>query len=205
MNYIEFRNKMFDLACFNTTQVYMLFPGFDRNNLWRWTKKGLLIRLRKGLFTFPDYKGRSDWHLYFANKIYRPSYISLHTALSFYGLIPEAVPHIISVTSLKTRSFVNPLGEYFYRSVKENLMFGIELKQTADGRALQIASPEKALLDLLYLMPSYNNRKDMIELRLDNFYIKELLKKERLLEYTDRFKSKILKKRVGQLIKAYKL
>ena len=61
MNYIEFRRKMFDLACFNVNQVYTWQPDFNRNNLVRWTNQGLLIRLRQGYYTFPEYKGRTDY------------------------------------------------------------------------------------------------------------------------------------------------
>src|ERR1035437_10150044 len=131
---------MFDLACFNINQVYMWQPNFDRNNLTRRIKKGLLVRLKQEYFAFPEYKSKADYALYFANRIYRPSYISLHTALSFYGIIPEAVVQITSVTSLKTASFTNDFGEYSYKSIKENLMFGYELKPMADGRTLQFAS-----------------------------------------------------------------
>jgi predicted transcriptional regulator of viral defense system len=110
MNYLDFRNQMFDLACFNTEQVYAWEPSFDRNNLWRWTQKGLLIRLRQGWFTFPEYKSKPEYAWYFANRIYNPSYISLHTALSYYSIIPEAVVQITSVTPLKTAFFSNVIG-----------------------------------------------------------------------------------------------
>ena len=157
MNFIEFRRKMFDLACFNINQVYAWQPDFNRNNLVRWTNQGLIIRLRQGYYSFPEYMGRADFPMYFANRIYRPSYISLHTALSFYGMIPETVVQITSVTSLKTASFINAFGEYTYRTVKEQLMFGYDLKPMADGRTLAFASPEKSLLDLLYLYPFYDS------------------------------------------------
>lgn len=54
MNYLEFRNQMFETACFNINQVYAWQPDFDRNNFVRWTRKGLLIRLRQGYYTFPE-------------------------------------------------------------------------------------------------------------------------------------------------------
>lgn len=101
------------------------------------------------------------------NRIYRPSYVSLHTALAFYGIIPEAVVQITSVTTMKTASFNNDFGEYSYKSVKENLMFGYDLKPISDERTFQLASPEKALLDLLYLYPFYNTMDELEELRLD--------------------------------------
>ena len=88
---------------------------------------------------------------YFANRMYRPSYVSLHTALAFYEMIPEAVVQTTNVTTLKTADFQNDLGEFSYKSVREDLMFGYDIKPIADGRTVQLATPEKALLDLLYL------------------------------------------------------
>src|SRR4030066_2450912 len=200
MNYIEFRRKMFDLACFNVNQVYAWQPGFNRNNLVRWTNQGLLIRLRQGYYTFPEYKGRADFPYYFANRIYRPSYISLHTALSFYGMIPESVVQITSVTSLKTASFTNAFGEYSYQTVKEILMFGYDLKPMADGRTLSFAKPEKALLDLLYLYPFYDSASELENLRLDESYLSEDLNKDLLQEYASLFENKALEQRIKQLI-----
>jgi len=205
MNYIEFRRKMFDLACFNVNQIYAWQPDFNRNNLVRWTNQGLLIRLRQGYYTFPEYKGRADYPFYFANRIYRPSYISLHTALSFYGMIPESVVQITSVTSLKTASFTNAFGEYSYKTVKENLMFGYDLKQMADGRTLSFAKPEKALLDLLYLYPFYDSAAELENLRLDESYLSEDLDKDLLQEYTSLFENKALEQRIKQLIITYGL
>lgn len=205
MNYIEFKEKMFDLACFSTDQIYAWQPGFDRNNLSRWIKKGLLIRLRRGYFTFPEYKKLPDYALYFANRIYSPSYISLHTALSFHGIIPESVVQITSVTSLKTAYFVNPVGEYSYKTIKKELISGYDLKPLTDGRVLKIASPEKTLTDLLYLYPGYNSIQDMLDLRLDGDFLRNDLKKDLLLDYTSMFSSKILEKRIILLLNAYGL
>lgn len=205
MNFLEFKGKMFSLACFSIHQVYAWSPGFDRNNLTRWSKKGYLIRLRQGYFAFSEYKGKNDYALYFANRIYRPSYISLHTALAFYGMIPEAVVQITSVTSLKTASFTNDFGEYSYRNIKESLLFGYALKPMADKRTIQFATPEKALLDLLYLYPFYNNSQEIEALRLDEDYLHNDLKKDLLREYGTTFQSKALDHRVKLLFKTYGL
>ncbi|WP_372950880.1 hypothetical protein [Mariniphaga sp.] len=205
MNYLEFRNRMFDLGCFNTHQVYAWKPDFDRNNFVRWTKKGLLIRLRQGYYTFPEYKSKPDFALFFANRIYRPSYISLHSALAFYGMIPEAIVQITSVTSLKTASFQNEFGEYEYKSVRKELMFGYDIKPIADGKSLQIARPEKALLDLLYLYPFYNTEQEMEDLRLDEDFLLDELDLRLLEDYLLRFKSKALQKRVNFLKNTYSL
>ncbi len=205
MTFLEFKNQLFELACFNIYQVYAWQPGFDRNNLTRWTKKGYLIRLRQGYFAFSEYKNKPDYSNYFANRIYRPSYISLHTALSFYGLIPEAVVQITSVTTLKTASFTNEFGEYSYKNIKENLMFGYELKPMSDSRVIQFATPEKALLDLLYLYPFYNTRQELEELRLDEDFMHNDLNKDLLSDYCTKFESKALDQRVKLLLKTYDL
>jgi predicted transcriptional regulator of viral defense system len=205
MNYLEFKNKMYDLGCFNIHQVYAWAPGFDRNNFVRWANKGLLIRLRQGYYTFPEFKSEPDFRLYFANRIYRPSYVSLHTALAFYGIIPEAVVQITSVTTLKTISFINVFGEYIYKSIKENLMFGYDLKPISDGRTIQLARPEKALLDLLYLYPFYNTVNELEELRLDEDFLHDDLNLNLLREYLLKFKNKALESRIQILIKAYGL
>lgn len=205
MNYIEFRSKLFDQACFSIDQVYAWQPGFDRNNLSRWIKKGLLIRLRQGWFTFSEYKGKPDFAFYFANRIYRPSYISLHTALAFYGLIPEAVTQVTSVTPLKTAFFNNHMGDYSYRTIKKELMFGYILKSLAKNMTMQMAEPEKAILDLLYLYPEYSTEKELEELRLDGDYLDADLNRVLLMEYTDRFKSIAMEHRVQMLLKTYGL
>ena len=205
MTFLEFKNKMFDLACFNIYQVYAWQPDFDRNNLTRWVKRGYLVRLRQGYFAFSEYKDKPDYSRYFANRIYRPSYISLHTALSFYGMIPEAVVQITSVTSLKTASFANDFGEYSYKHVKENLMFGYELKLMADNRTIQFATPEKALLDLLYLYPFYDSEQELEELRLDEDYLHDDLNKDLQMDYCGKFQSKALGYRLKLLFKTYGL
>ncbi len=205
MNYLEFRSRMYDLGCFNTHQVYAWKPEFDRNNFVRWTKKGLLIRLRQGYYTFPEYKSQPDYTLYFANRIYRPSYISLHTALAFYGLIPEAVVQVTSVTSLKTASFENEFAAYDYRTVQQELIFGYVQKPMADGKTILLAQPEKALLDLLYLYPFYTSEQDMEELRLDEDFLDEEFDFNRLEEYKARFKNKALEKRVRIFLNTYGL
>lgn len=203
MNFLEFRNKMFELGCFSIHQVYAWEPGFDRNNFVRWTDKGYLIRLRQGVYTFSEYKGIQDFTLYFANRIYRPSYVSLHTALAFYGLIPEAVVQITSVTTLKTAYFKNDIGEFSYKSMKENLMYGYDLRQIAGRRTFQLARPEKALLDLLYLFPFYNTAEEMENLRLDEDFLHDNLKFHLLEEYLQKFRSRTLENRVQLLLNTY--
>jgi len=205
MNFIEFRNRFQTLACFTTNQVYASYPEFNRNNLGRWVRQGYLVRLRQGYYAFPEYKESTEFALYFANKIYKPSYISLYTALSFYGIIPEAVPQITSVTTLKTIRFSNDFGEYSYKSIKPDLMFGYDLREMEGGRGIMFATPEKAIIDLLYLYPFYNTERDLEELRLDESYMEDDFNAERLTEFSDRIGSKALRNRIKLLRKVHNL
>ncbi|MCF8111929.1 MAG: hypothetical protein K9J85_10625 [Desulfobacteraceae bacterium] len=205
MNWVEFKNKMFDLGCFNIHQVCAWRPGFDRNNLVRWTKKEYLVHLRRGWYAFPEYKVKPDFAEYIAGKIYSPSYISLHSALAFYGLIPESVVQITSVTSLKTASFTNDFGEYTYKSVKRDLMFGYFRRPVADGRATPYATREKALLDLLYLYPFYNTESELAELRLDRDILRENWDRQTWRSMGKRFRCARLEKRMQLLEKVYNL
>jgi predicted transcriptional regulator of viral defense system len=205
MNFVEFRNRFHSLAVFTTNQVYASYPEFDRNNLGRWVRKGYLIRLRQGYYAFPEYRGSTDFTLYFANIIYKPSYISLQTALAFYGIIPEAVPEIISVTTLKTNTLRNEFGVYTYKNIKPEMMFGYDLKEMEGGWRIMFATPEKALADLLYLNPFYNTGREIEELRLDESYMEDDFNTDRFLEYSDRIGSKALKQRIALLRKVHNL
>lgn len=196
---------MFDLACFSIDQVYAWQPGFNRNNLYRWVKTGLLIRLKQGYYSFPEYIGKPGFAYYFANRIYRPSYISLHAALAFYGIIPEAVVQITSISSLKTIFFINPMGEYNYKSIKPELMFGYEPKTISGEKTINIATPEKALLDLLYIYPEYNSKREIEDLRLDDDYLNDELNKGLFRDFLKDFKSAALESRVKMLINVYGL
>ena len=203
MNFIEFKSKMQELVCFDLNQIYTFQHHFNRNNLLRWKKKGYIIALRNGCYTFSDFLGKPNYAYFFANRMYPPSYVSLHSALSFYGMIPEAVVQITSVSSLKTAFFSNPFGEFSYKNLKSELMFGYDLKPMDKRRNLLFATPEKSILDLLYLYPFYNNEQEISELRFDESFMHDDLNVERLNEFTEKFKSKALRKRVDLLLKVY--
>ncbi len=205
MSYLDFRNQFYTLGCFNIHQVNAWQPNFDKNSISRWSKKNLLVKLRNGYYSFPEYLSQSGFAFYISNRIYRPSYISLHSALAFYGMIPEAVVQITAVTSLKTAVFKNAFGMYSYKSIQPNLLFGYEMKSFPDDRSLLFAQPEKALLDLLYLYPFYNTPQEFEDLRMDGDYMQEDLNLERLNAYTERFQSKVLDRRIKLLLKTYGL
>jgi len=125
--------------------------------------------------------------------------------LSFYGMIPEEVVQLTSVTTLKTARFENDFGTFHYQNVKTPFYFGFEIKTMQSGRGLLFATPEKALLDLLYLNPYYKTEQDMEELRLDDDYMQNELNIERLNGYLSKIESKTLEQKVKRLMKVYEL
>ncbi|MDD4142750.1 MAG: hypothetical protein PHR20_08220 [Bacteroidales bacterium] len=205
MNFWQLRNQFYDLVCFNVNQVYVWQPYFEKNNLTRWTKQKLLLKLRNSWYSFPDYLKTPNIQYFASNKMYNPSYVSLHSALAFYGIIPEAIVQTTAVSSLKKASFENTFGTFTYQQILPELMFGYEQKTFLDKQSLLFATPEKAILDLLYLYPHYNNKQDIIELRFDEEFMQEDLNIERLKEYAEKFHSKILLNRVDLLLKIYGL
>ena len=203
MIYLNFKNRFFDLACFHVHQVYAWRADFDKSNLTRWVKCGLLVKLRNGHYSFPEYLNQPDFRYFVSNRIYRPSYVSLHTALAFYGMIPEAVFPVSAVGALKKAKFENAFGTFTYQQITSELMFGYDIKPFSGSQTLMFAQPEKALLDLLYLYPLYNTSQEMEELRLDEDFMQQDFNMERFQEYARRFQSKALDKRSKLLMKAY--
>ena len=113
-------------------------------------KNGYIIRLKRGLYVVnPEYTGKRLSNELIANHLYAPSYVSMSTALRYYGLIPEAVYVNQSMTVKHSRSFQTPIGNYDYKYIsREAFAVGVRTEHVADY-AFLIASPEKALCDLI--------------------------------------------------------
>lgn len=137
------------LTCFTPLEFQRITKATkigSRKLLERWTKKGLFLRLKNGLYVASDTKP-SLWLI--ANKLYGPSYISLETALSYYGVIPETAYSITSVTSKITRQFEVHGQVFLYRKIKRCAFSGYRPVKI-DGQTVLLAEAEKALADYLY-------------------------------------------------------
>lgn len=122
-------------------------------------KAGVIIRLKKGLYVAsPREIGRALSTELIANHIYSPSYVSKSSAIRYYGLIPEAVYSVQSMTIKHSRVFENDLGRFEYAYVSEEV-FSIGVTSMEDnGIYFLIATPEKALCDLIASSPKLNLR-----------------------------------------------
>ena len=125
----------------------------------RFLKYKEIYRLKNGLYVSADFfeKNKNDisYSFYLANIIRTPSYVSSWTALQYYNLATEAIHSITSITPKVTRSYQTKAGNFAYQSINKELFSDFSLaKGLPDGKAGKfdffIASPAKALFDLLY-------------------------------------------------------
>ena len=140
-----------------------------RLQLTRWAKAGRLLQLRRGVYALAPVWRKVQPHPFLAaNALQRGSYVSLQSALTFYGVIPEHVPVVTSVGPGRPEIVRNPLGTFTYRHIARFLLFGYSQVEVAPRQLAFVASPEKALLDLVYLTPGGDSVDYLKELRLQN-------------------------------------
>jgi len=198
MKFSDFKKKLGKTPLFgaDVASLFSKDPQILRNQLSRWKKQGLVVALKKGLYALANSErsvGLSKELI--ASSLYKPSYISLESALSRYKMIPEQVVAVTSVTARKTRTFQNEEGIFIYRSLKKSLFFGFKLERDESGFPYFMANPEKALLDHLYLNLGgiTVNQLDYFSgsLRLQNTSI---LDRKKLISYAKRYGVKKLTK-----------
>ena len=128
-------------------------------------KDGQLVRLKRGLYVVNENVSGKPINIRLcANHIYGPSYVSLQWALRWYGLIPERVFTMTSVTTKRTRDFETPLGRFSYFQVKPDY-FPIGVRSVeGNGVYCLMAGPEKALCDTI-LYDSYLPPQSVVGLR----------------------------------------
>lgn len=201
MQFIEFKNLFSTYNFFSKVEIEKRIPDFNNMNLIHWQKKKYLTKIRNGWYCFNDTAINDEKRFAIANKIYQPSYISMETALSYYGLIPEAVFKIISVSTLKTNEINSPLGVFLYHTIKPGLFWGYHIKSKG-STTYKIAAPEKAILDFLYFNPSINTVDDIAAFRFNKTEILQYVNFDTLTQYAAEFHSNVVIKRVG-LLKKY--
>lgn len=152
----DFRNIPFRLSALDS-----VYPGISEMT-WkakRLEEKNEITRLKRGLYVVaPEISGVRINDFLLANHIYGPSYVSMESALRYYGLIPEAVFSTLSVTVGNSTTFTNRFGTFKYIHCSDRY-FPIGIRTiTEDDASFLIASPEKALCDLIVFTPNVNLR-----------------------------------------------
>lgn len=139
--------------CFNHALLTERLQSFKsvRDKISLMLKRGEIVRIRRGLYARSRLYGGTVEPIAVANHIYGPSYISLEYALSYYGMIPEQVEVVTSVTPKRSRTFSTPLGNFSYEHLQlKAYSAGITINDI-NGTGVMIATREKALCDRIAL------------------------------------------------------
>jgi len=199
MQYLDLKTQLKDFPIFSIKDIEKMDLSFHKQRLSEWQKKGYVKKICKGFYIFSDLKINEPMLFIIANRIYEPSYISLEMALSIYGLIPEAVYKMTSVTSQNTKNLKTPVGDFIYRHIQPSLMFGYEL-QEYNGHHYQIAEIEKAVLDYLYLNSKINDNESFEGMRFNISELKEKINIEKFNKYLEAFNNKSLARRAKKFL-----
>jgi hypothetical protein len=196
MKYSEFKQKTDKFPIISSSQVMLYDKNRQviRNQLTRWEKKGLIIKLRKGLYVLNESDRKLEpSRLFMASQVYPPSYISMEYSLGIYGLIPEKVADITSLTTRKTCVFSNLFGKFVYQNIKKEAFCGFIGKKDENGFPYFIALPEKAVVDFLYLNLAGIKENDKEVFRESfRFQHTEQLNRKKLMKFAVCFSSKKL-------------
>ena len=129
--------------------------SFPQNKIANLEHDGKIICLKRGLYVVsPDTSKQLLSVELIANHIYGPSYVSMESALHYYGLIPEQVYTVRSMTTNRSKKFENSIGNFEYITTNENYYsIGIKQQTIENKYTFLIATPEKALCDMIMVTP----------------------------------------------------
>ena len=143
-------------------------PGDLRRQLSRWTQTGQIHQLRRGLYALaPPWRKHTPHSFLVANRLRPGSYVSGLSALAFWHAIPEYVAEVTSVCGGRPELRRTPLGRFSFRHLKAGLMFGYRNVELSGDQGAFVATPEKALVDLVHLQPGGDESAYLEELRLN--------------------------------------
>jgi predicted transcriptional regulator of viral defense system len=200
MRFREFESRIRALPAFKLNDARKLDPDFHRQQLNYWHNQGYIKPLAGGYYILAD-RAIDEMVLFMvANKIYEPSYVSLESALAYYGVIPETVLGVTSVSSRKTKQYDTNWGVFSYRSVKPQIMIGYQVISNSPEKKFKIASLEKALLDYLYLHSNIQSMADFEGLRWNRTQLNDLLDHSIITRFVKLFDKRSLENRVNQFM-----
>ncbi len=151
MKFLDLRYRIkTNLFVFNDVIKY--FPAESasliKTQLIRFQKRGLIGQLKKGHYYFDI--GRFEPYET-ASWLYKPSYVSLESALFYYGMIPDIPQAVTSVSPTTTKKITTTLGSFFYAKISPRLFFGYKTVLDDKSNSFYLAKREKALLDFFYI------------------------------------------------------
>ena len=167
-----------------------------QRQLSRWTRTGKVVKLRRGLYALaPPWRRHIPHPFLVGNRLVPSSYVTGLSALAYAHAIPEYVPETTSATTGRPQVRRIPLGRFSYRHVRPGLHFGYRQLALGNDQYALVATPEKALLDIVHWHPGGDGEAYLRELRLDY----DVLNLDRLAEYARRSDAPKLRRAAGRV------
>jgi predicted transcriptional regulator of viral defense system len=160
-----------DDALFETELLFAGAPDPQaiQRQLPRWVRSGRLTKLRRGLYAVPaPHRTTPVDPFEVSNRLVRPSFVSMESALHYHELIPDVPFGVTAVTTGRGGTRSTPLGTYVYHHVGRARFWGFDEREIAPGRRVYVATPERALIDLLYIRRGSETSAYLGQLRLQN-------------------------------------
>jgi len=208
MNVVDVRNRIqAEIFDYQTLIDALKALSSPRDKITDMLRQGIIIRVKKGLYVFGDrYRKHPHSKELLANLIYGPSYVSLDYACAYYGIIPEKVEVLTSVTLSRSRRFSTPVGLFIYRQIPARAYeTGMVRVEVDHDQAFLMASPDKALADKIVsvrgapIASAAEMRRFLEEdLRIDDGAIRSM-SAERIDEFAGRYRSLKLRRLSGLL------
>jgi len=181
-------------------------PASRYNKVKRALASGDLLSLKRGVYAFSNDIRKDGLHLFeISHLLYDMSYISLESALSYYGLIPERVSTVTSVTTKAVARFKTPLAFFTYEHLPKE-MFRHGFRRVKEGNhTFLISTPLKAVLDTIFLRKKSFSDLDNLakDLRLDMQQLKEKISdmsNTELAHYREVYRNKTIDKFLEQVV-----
>jgi hypothetical protein len=154
--------KEFTNAPISRHVLLEILRGYKRPNdkISELIQNGELVSLRRGLYVpGPKTDLPKPESFLISNHLRGPSYVSLESALSYWGLIPERTVEISSVTVKTSKKYTTPVGRFGFQQLPlPYYSFGIQSVKLTQNQLALLASPEKAICDKIVLTPNVNLR-----------------------------------------------
>ncbi|MFH1760848.1 MAG: hypothetical protein ABIA63_07080 [bacterium] len=164
-----------EYGLFNKTVIDNLLPlssrGAKKALVNRALKHKEILCLKRGLYCLAEpFRAKNPHPFVIAGMLHSPSYVSMESSLRYYGLIPEAVYHVTSVTAKRSRIFKTALGHFCFKRIPcKKFRAGVKNINLSDNVWKYIASPLRAIADLIYLQKKITANKDGMD-----FFVKSL-------------------------------
>lgn len=160
--------KQFEEQVLPSQVLLSLFQAYSSplDKIGDWVEKGYLIQLRRGLYIPGPNSGLMVPELFsISNHLYGPSYISLESALSYWGLIPERVFGVYAISLQRSKVIETPVGRFEYRNMSDHYYYlGVNSISLTSKQMVLMANKEKAVIDKIVLTSGvqFRSKEDVI-------------------------------------------